>query len=127
MNKDINIAKKIDHINMVVPNLSASLRWYTEQLGFQVKGHFSQGGFDIYYIDNGSIVYELFENRSLQAPIVDHIAYISDDIKADHAYYTAQGLQVSPISYIDFTWERGADYFFIQGAGGEKVELIQVR
>lgn len=123
----MNIAKNIDHINMVVPKLKASVDWYINNLGFKIKGHFSQGGFEIYYLDNGSIVYELFENSSLSAPIVDHIAYASEDIEADHAYYKAQGLQVTSISYIDFTWESGADYFFVIGAGGEKVEFIHTR
>lgn len=118
---------KIDHINMVVPNLAKSLEWYTKNLGFKIKGRFKQGGFEIVYIDNGSVVYELFENQSLQSPVFDHIAYVSEDIAADHAYYKAQGLQVSPISYIDFTWDNGADYFFVQGAGGEKIEFIHIR
>ncbi len=118
---------KIDHINMVVPNLAQSLDWYVNNLGFEVKGRFEQGGFEIVYIDNGSVVYELFENPSLTSPVIDHIAYLSEDIAADHAHYKAQGLQISPISYIDFTWERGADYFFIWGAGGEKVEFIQIK
>ena len=38
-----------------------------------------------------------------------------------------QGLQVTPISYIDFIWENGADYFFVIGEGGEKVEFIHIR
>ena len=118
---------KIDHINMVVPNLADSLEWYTKNLGFEIKGHFKQGGFEIVYIDNGSIVYELFENTSLKSPIIDHIAYISDDIVADHNFCKGQGLQVTPISYIDFTWDNGTDYFFVQGPGGEKVEFVQTR
>ncbi len=118
---------KIDHINMVVPNLAESLAWYTKNLGFEIKGRFEKDGFEIVYIDNRSIVYELFENTSLSNPIMDHIAYISDDIAEDHAYYQGLGLQVGPITYIDFIWDRGADYFFVQGAGGEKVELIYVR
>ncbi|MFI3286371.1 MAG: VOC family protein [Rikenellaceae bacterium] len=91
----MNIAKQIDHINMVVPNLEGALAWYTQNLGFKVTGRFSQGGFEILYLSNGSISYEMFENPSLKAPIADHIAYCSDDIEADHAYYVAQGLQVS--------------------------------
>ncbi len=123
----MNIAKKIDHINMVVPNLEEALAWYTKNLGFEIKGRFAQGGFEIVYLDNGSVSYEFFENSSLKAPIVDHIAYVSDDIEADYAFYKAQGLSVSPINYIDFIWEQGADYFFISGVGGEKIELIKNR
>ncbi len=118
---------QIDHINMVVPNLAESLAWYTNNLGFEIKGHFEKDGFEIVYIDNGSIVYELFENTSLSNPIIDHIAYISDDIAKDHAYYKGLGLQVGPITHIDFIWDNGADYFFVQGAGGEKVEFLNVR
>ncbi len=112
---------------MVVPNVKESVEWYCKALGFTVKGHFSRAGFEIYYIDNGTIMYELFENKGLHAPQIDHIAYTSDDIEADHEYYRAAGFAVSPIGYIDFTWENGADYFFIEGASGEKVELIHIR
>lgn len=123
----MNTSKKIDHINMVVPNLKKSVEWYCNNLGFSVKGHFSQGGFEIYYLDNGSVVYEMFENAGLQEPIVDHIAYISDDIQADHKFYTEAGLQVSGISNIPWTWANGADYFFVAGPAGEKIELIHIR
>ena len=122
----MNISKKIDHINIIVPDINASLEWYEKHLGFKIIGHFEKGGFEIYYLDNGSIVYELFEDKSLSAPVFDHIAYISEDIKKDHEYYLAQGLQVTPINYIDFTWEKGTYYFFITGPNGEKVELLQV-
>ncbi len=118
---------KLDHINMVVPNLAKSLDWYINNLGFEIKGHFKQDGFEIVYIDNGSIVYELFENPSLKSSIIDHIAYISNDIIQDHTYYKGQGMQIGPISYINFIWDSGADYFFVQGVGGEKVEFVQVR
>lgn len=123
----MNIAKQIDHINMVVPNLESALSWYTQNLGFKVTGRFSQDGFEIVYLSNGSICYEMFENKSLISPLIDHIAYISDDIEADYAYYMSQGLQLSPIKYIDFIWDKGADYFFISGVGGEKIELIKNR
>lgn len=35
---------KIDHINMVVPNLANSIYWYVNNLGFEIKGHFGKGG-----------------------------------------------------------------------------------
>ncbi len=123
----MNTAKQIDHINMIVPNIEKALAWYNQNLGFNVTGRFMQDGFEIVYLSNGSITYEMFENPSLTSPVIDHIAYLSDDINADHAYYVAQGLQVSPINYIDFIWENGADYFFVTGVGGEKVELLKNR
>ena len=123
----MNTAKQIDHINMIVPNLEKALAWYTHNLGFNVTGRFSQGGFEIIYLSNGSITYEMFENASLDSPVIDHIAYVSKDIEADHAYYVSQGLQVTPITYIDFVWDNGADFFFITGVGGEKVELLKNR
>lgn len=112
---------------MIVPNLEKSLDWYVKNLGFEIKGRFKRDDFEIVYIDNGHISYEFFENASLKSPVIDHIAYISDDIQADHALCKAQGLEVTPISYIDFTWDNGTDYFFVQGPEGEKIEYVHVR
>ncbi len=118
---------KIDHINMIVPDLAQALEWHIRYLGFEIIGQFKQGSFEIVYIKGNGIVYELFENPSLRSPIVDHIAYTSDNIAEDHAYYVSQGVQVSDISYIDFIWKNGADYFFVDGVANQKIEFIQIR
>ncbi len=119
---------KIDHINMRVPNMEEAIEWYTKYLGFVLKGRFKRDeNYEIVYLDNGTVVYELIENREITNSVVDHIAYISDDITADYDYYVALGLNPTPITYVDFLWDNGADYFFIDGPANEKIELIHIR
>ncbi len=121
----MKLNKKLDHINIIVPDVGKSIKWYCEHLGFKPAGHFVGAGLDIYYIDNGEVVYELFEDKSLTQPVFDHIAYISDNIQEDFDHYKSQGLNPTPINFLDFLGENGVYYFFIEGPSGEKIELLQ--
>ncbi len=121
------IARDIDHINLTVPNIEKALEFYTGSLGFTVQDRYKNGGMEFVFITNGKIVYELMENPLLKTATIDHIAYVSEDIEKDFQHFKEQdsSLLLGEIGYVDFLFENGVYYFFIKGAGNEKVEFCQ--
>ena len=116
--------RKLDHINLKVPNLEETIKYYTEILGFKVSNRFKKD-MEFVFVTDGHVTYEIIENKALEMTIIDHIAYESDDIKADYAYFEKLGLVTSKIGFIDFIFEQGVYYFFIKGFGNEKIEFCQ--
>ncbi len=118
---------QVDHINITVPNLEESVTFYTRVLGFSLQARYKNGPMEFVFITNGNTVYELMENASLQASRMDHIAYVSQDIQADFAYFKEHHphMLLTDVGYIDFLFENGVYFFFIQGAGQEKIEFCQ--
>ena len=116
--------RKLDHINLAVPNMEQAIRFYTEVLGFKIIDRF-KNGMEFVFISDGNITYELIENSMLKETIFDHIAYVSEDIKADFEYYNGLGITTTPLGFVDFVFENGVHYFFIKGAGNEKIEFCQ--
>lgn len=79
------------------------------------------------FVSDGNITYEIFEKEGVQGTVIDHIAYASEDIKADYDYYNKLGLIHIELGYADFLFDNGMDYFFIIGKNNEKIELCQRR
>ncbi len=77
------------------------------------------------YLENDGVVYELLEDTTLTKSVVDHIAYVSENIQDDHSYFTAQGLTPTSINFIDFLWDKGVEYFFIESPSNERIEFCQ--
>ncbi len=119
--------KRIDHINISVPNLARSIDYYTKVMGFTIQNRFKGGGMEFVFMSDGSTTYELMENPSLKETRIDHIAYVSDDIQKDYDAFKAinPDLLLGDIGYVDFLFENGVYYFFIKGVGNEKIEFCQ--
>ncbi len=120
--------KKIDHINMQVPNLAEAKKWYMEELGFSEEGHFKNSHMEMLYLkSNEGIIYEFVENENITKPFIEHIAYQSEDIQKDFEYCTANDYRTSyrEIAYIDFLWENGVYYFMVLTPTNELIEFCQ--
>ncbi len=116
--------REIDHINLNVPNIEESVAFYTERLGFKVVNRF-KSDMKFVFITDGNITYELIEDSTLDDAVLEHIAYVSEDIKSDFDYFSKLGITTTPLGYVDFLFENGVHYFFIKGAGNEKIEFCQ--
>ncbi len=121
------ISRSIDHINISVPHMEKALDFYTNTLGFTIKERYTGAGMDFVFITDGSTVYELLENTALEKAKIDHIAYISEDIEADYAHFKNKdaSMLLGEVGFVDFLFENGVYYFFIQGPGQEKIEFCQ--
>ena len=122
--------RKLDHIGLAVTDLEASKNWYCDVLGFEVIGHFHAGSTPVYFVKNGDVVYEIYEepiSEAVQGKI-DHISFVSEDIEADYAFCNAQGYTIctNGIEGIPTFWEKGIRYFKLLTPTDEQVELCQI-
>lgn len=116
--------RKLDHINIMVPNLEQAVSYYTETLGFDLVSRY-KNGMEFVFVSDGTITYELMEDKNLSAGVIDHIAYVSEDIQADYAHFEKLGLLTTGLGYIDFLFENGVYFFFIKGSANERIEFCQ--
>ena len=116
--------RKLDHINLNVPDLEKTVKFYTETLGFKVVNRFKKER-EFVFVTDGNITYEFIENKNLTNAVIDHIAYVSDDIKADFDHFKSLGLLTTELGFVDFIFDNGVHYFFIKGEGNEKIEFCQ--
>ncbi len=119
--------RAIDHLNLNVPNLEEAVKFYTETLNFKLLERYKGGGMEFVFVSDGNIVYELIENKNIDKAVFEHIAYVSNDIKADYEYFKKldSSMLEGEIAYADFLFENGVHYFFINGSGGERIEFCQ--
>ncbi len=119
--------RPIDHLNVTVPNLAKALDFYTKVLNFKVVEQYKKNGMEFVFITDGTLTYELMQNTSVSQATLDHIAYVSTDIEADYKYFqdTDPSVLLGEIGFVDFLFENGVYYFFIKGAGGERIEFCQ--
>lgn len=116
--------KKIHHINIMVPNLEEAVSYYTDVLGYTEEVRFV-GGMTFVFLSDGVTTYEILEDVTLEKAVFDHIAYESEDIESDYAYYNKLGVTITEVGNITYLFENGVKYFFIKGAAGERLEFCQ--
>ena len=126
--------RKLDHLGLFTKEIEETVRWYCENLGFQLYGDYrTRDGFTCKFIRNAAgIAYELilppkdadvtFHGR------IDHIAYVSEDIEADYAECMEKGYPCTTdgVQFLENFWERGSKYFKIATSTGEEIEFCQV-
>ncbi len=120
----ISNGRKVHHINMQVPNLEKAIEFYTTALGYEVKARYNNGIRDIIFITDGNTIFELIEEASLETSVMEHIAYVSEDIEAEYKYFQEldSSMILTEIKYVDFL---NIYIFFIKGAGNERIEFCQ--
>jgi lactoylglutathione lyase len=124
-------AKKIDHVGVYVNNLEASLTFYQEVVGMEIKDQFTiaDRALTLAFLGfNGSDVteLELVYGGNPDLPNegkVNHIAFLVDDI--DVEFNRLKSLDVAFISEEVSTLPNGYRNFFVNGPDGEKVEFFQ--
>ncbi|WP_010168432.1 VOC family protein [Candidatus Epulonipiscium viviparus] len=116
----------LDHINLTVPNINETAKFYTDVLGFTVTGDFNTPSGRFLFVSKDGVTYEILENATLTAATVGHIALKSTDIEADYQALKAQNAKLlGPVKQIDFIFN-GAKFFFVESPSGEQVEYIQL-
>ena len=123
--------KKMDHVGVFVNNLNASLAFYQEVVGMELKDQFTiaDGALTLAFLGfNGSdeteleLVYGGNPNLPEEGK-VNHIAFLVDDI--DEEFNRLKGLEVAFISEEVDTLPNGYRNFFVNGPDGEKVEFFK--
>ncbi|WP_223068064.1 VOC family protein [Paenibacillus caui] len=124
--------KKVDHVGVVVRDLEATLTFYTEVLGLELKERFTHtnGVFELALLGFGGsdeTEIELIQGYSDKLPseaTVHHFAITVDDIEQEFS-------RLKSIDHVEFvdqeitTLPNGYKYFFIYGPEKEWIELFQ--
>ena len=123
--------RPMGHIGLATPCIEETVKWYMDVLGFQLIGSFTTpAGEPVRFLQNGSIVYEIFQPiGGVAAPgKIDHFSFDSEDIEADYAYCLEKGYEFEEegIHEIPTFWAHGVRYFKIMSPSGEPVEFCQV-
>lgn len=123
--------KRIDHVGVMVKNIEASIAFYTEMLGFELKGRIphSNGIIELAFLGfghEGETDLELIQGYNDSLPLegkVHHFALSVDDVQAEF-----ERLKKLDVTFIDdgiTTLPNGYQYFFVSGPDGEWIELFQ--
>lgn len=123
--------KKIEHVGVMVSNMEASIAFYKEVVGLELKGTLdhTNGVIKLAFLgfgESGETEVELIQGYNGTLPIegkVHHIAFTVDDVEAEFAR-----IQSMPVKLIDqeiTTLPNGARYFFFHGPDGEWIEFFQ--
>jgi lactoylglutathione lyase len=125
------VAKKMDHVGVMVNDLDAALSFYQEVVGMELKDKFTiaNGSMTLAFLGfNGSdeTELELVFGGNLDLPSegkVNHIAFLVDHIEEE--FVRLKELDVVFISEDISTLPNGYRNFFVHGPSGEKVEFFQ--
>ncbi|OMF37553.1 glyoxalase/bleomycin resistance/dioxygenase family protein [Paenibacillus sp. FSL H8-0548] len=125
------IQKRIDHVGVMVRDIEASIAFYTDILGFELKGRtpHSNGVIELAFLGFGhsdETELELIQGYNDSLPAegkVHHFAITVSDVQAE--FDRLQQLEVSFIDEAITTLPNGYRYFFISGPEGERIELFQ--
>jgi lactoylglutathione lyase len=123
--------KRIDHVGVIVKDLEATLKFYTEIVGLELKGRLTHtnGIFELAFLgfhgkDETEI--ELIQGYNDQLPAegkVHHFAVNVPDIEAE--WNRLKQLEVTFIDQEITTLPNGYRYFFIYGPEQEWIEFFQ--
>lgn len=125
--------KRIDHTGIMVKDLDASIRFYTEVVGLEVKSRFTHtnGVLQLAFLGFGGAdetEIELIQGYNDNLPTegkVHHIAIRVDDIEAEHERIKRTGVPLIPGFDTITTLPNGGRYFFIYGPENEWIEFFQ--
>lgn len=125
------MAKAI-HMMIRVLEEARSVAFYETAFGLTVADRFAFDGFTLVYLRNPEIDFEveLTINQGRTEPYqlgdgYGHVAFVVDDLEAEHARFTSAGLNPNPVK--DFHREGAllARFFFVTDPDGYKIEVLQ--
>ncbi|MBM7059803.1 VOC family protein [Pseudomonas sp. UL073] len=111
------------HLALLVPNLEACERFYTEVLGMQVLNRANE---DLVYLtcgnDNLSLGRAFVESSGV--PVVDHYGFVVDSVDELHAWYAY--LSERGVTLLDrpFAHGDGAWSFHLLDPAGNKIQPL---
>ncbi len=124
------MAKAI-HSMIRVLDEERSLAFYREAFGLEIAQRIDFDSFSLIYLSNGESEFELelTVNQGTEQPYdlgngYGHMAFSVDDLAAEHARFTAAGLNPDPLKELsrgDFTGR----YFFVSDPDGYRIEVLQ--
>ena len=126
------------HIGMPVVSTAEAIRWYCDNMGFELVYETVYQGHEIpenvAFIRRGNVTYELYEllggkeREEVQTSpkLIDHIAYQVKDVEKAYEEAKRLGLNIKKeIQDLPF-WEHGCRYFMVTTANGDTVEYMQM-
>ena len=126
------------HIGMPVVSTKDAIRWYVDNMGFELayetvyRGH--EIAENVAFVRKGDVMLELYEflggpqrEEVIRSPkLIDHVAYRVADVEKAYAEALRLGLNIKKeIQDLDF-WENGCRYFMVTTANGDTVEYMQM-
>jgi lactoylglutathione lyase len=109
-----------------------SVDFYRRAFGLEVADRYPFDGFTLTYLRNEKADFEieLTINHDRKEPYTfgdgyGHVAVVVDDLDAEHARFTAQGLKPNPIKEFFRDGALMARFFFVQDPDGYKIEVLQ--
>lgn len=123
---------KLVHSMIRVLDESRSVDFYSRAFGLNVAQRLDFDGFTLIYLSNpeSSFELELTVNKDQSQPYglgngYGHAAFVVDDVDAEHARFSQQGL--APRKLVDFQHQGQtlARFFFVQDPDGYQIEVIQ--
>lgn len=123
--------RRIDHVGVMVKNIDASISFYTEIIGFELKGRtpHTNGIVELAFLgfsESDETELELIQGYNDNLPSegkVHHFAVTVTDVHAEFA--RLKQLEVTFIDEEITVLPNGYQYFFVSGPDGERIELFQ--
>ncbi|TCK16672.1 lactoylglutathione lyase [Ancylobacter aquaticus] len=125
------MAKAI-HSMIRVLDEARSVDFYARAFRLEVAQRLPFDGFTLVYLRNAEADFEveLTINHDRTEPYVlgdgyGHIAFVVDDLAAEHARFVEAGLNPNPIKEFLHEGELLAKFFFVADPDGYKIEVLQ--
>ncbi|MEA3319271.1 MAG: VOC family protein [Bacillota bacterium] len=123
--------KRLEHVGIMVKDIQTSIEFYTNVVGFSLKGQIDHPNGEIKlaflgFNESEETELELIQGYNDNLPVegkVHHIALTVDDVEAEHDRLKSLG--VTFIEQEITTLPNGARYIFFAGPDGEWIELFE--
>lgn len=123
---------KMIHSMIRVLDEARSLDFYSRAFGFGIVERLELDSFTLLYLGNGETPFELelTVNKGRAEPYAQgeaygHLAVSVEDVEAEHARFTTEGL--NPGKLVEFNRDGSlfARFFFVTDPDGYKIEVLQ--
>ena len=125
------MAKAI-HSMIRVTDEARSVDFYDRAFGMKVAARLGFDGFALVYLrtPESDFELELTVNHDRSAPYAlgdgyGHIAFVVDDLDAEHARFITEGLEPNPVKEFHHEGLLLAKFFFVSDPDGYRIEVLQ--
>ena len=122
---------KAVHSMIRVLDAERSIAFYHAAFGLEIAGRYPFDSFELIYLSNPESAFEieLTVNSDRTEPYqlgdgYGHAAFVVDDIEAEHARFSAAGLDPGPLRTMERDGAPFARFFFAQDPDGYKIEVL---
>lgn len=116
----------IDHINMSVKDLQASVKFYKELFGFEIKEDQSKD--DSYIVGNENVKLCMYEDKELKMKEgLNHFGFFIDNFDEIISRCKEMGIPVSYGGAIQWNNAAGSKSIYITDPSGYVIELSNMR